>query len=236
MIFKFDRACTCCRNERVYAPHTEREETPERLIEHLSIDDRQAFEAAMESYYRDSALHEAGHVVAAAATGRKTLYATLGGGTPHVHYRKHSETPSVLDLLIATTAGVVAERLGNGETFGPLWSNLCELIRRARGGDAGTCDGCHVARTMTAYFPDCADEVLVESWFGVIDCAHALLADKEVCAAHAALAQELHEATLVEQERIEEIVAAFDLANAMDRALGPLNLSEILPAWRLELA
>lgn len=234
-ILRFDKACACSANKATYGPHSVRDETPANLIDHLSIEDKAGFEKAMEQYYIDSSNHEAAHAVAAVATGRGVEYATIGGGAPHVRYSPVDRPPSVLDICITTTAGAVGERIGNGLTWSPTWSRFAGAIRKARAGESGSCDGCHAAKVIVDYFGECDDGTLIESWFGILDATHALMKDDEVRGAMLKLARELHEKTLIEKPHIAEILRPFDLAGAMDRALEPLDLADLLPAWRLHL-
>jgi hypothetical protein len=229
---KIASACTCSKHKSTYAPHATREETPVRLVEHLSVEERRTINAAMESYYVDMARHEAGHAVAAAATGRVTDYATIGNGAPHVKYCATLEPPSVLDIVITTIAGDVAARVGNGDLNKPSATQLLAALRKAREGDSGRCDACHVAKVLTTYFPECTDEKIVETWCGLIVVTHSLLFHDEVRGAMLALGRELHDKTLLHRDEIESIFARYDLRAAYEEALGSLDLMRLLPAWK----
>lgn len=148
--------------------HAER--VPVFCADELSLFDpakRAALEIECEGYYRSTAFHEAGHVIAAVATGRACEYVTIGGGYPHCCYSLAEHElgePTLAAFMVRSTAGCVAEGIAERFIRCPDRSLMQAFLVKARRGQACGCDRCKEAAVLVAMLPGLDDAELVAHW------------------------------------------------------------------------
>lgn len=207
--------CRCASIPFKFEPHRERAPAETMIAAYVS-DSSETTEKRVAAIMRRLAVHEAGHIIAAAAFGKQIDHATIGQAQPHVCYHMTTGEKTVDAQSIIDAAGLAAE--GNI----PGWDIFGPAVRRAREGVNGFCDVCRIANLAVAAVPERSNFEIINLIFDTFDAAATLFASPEWAGALAALAPELESRTLLRGEDIAEIVAPFDLQKP---------LQSISPIW-----
>ncbi len=216
--------CRCCSGEAVtYGPH--RECKPMFSAEDMArfTPAEQQIASEQEAAYRwRSAYHEAGHAVAAIATGRAISYATIGGGQPHLSYLP--QTPpadaSLTAYAVRSISGSLAEGIYDHRLVCPPAETLRAFIERARGDHSGSCDRCSEAQILVVAFGSDPDEEIAEKWRTLFKLTLGFIDHDEVRFNNLRrVAVELWLHTLLTGEEIAALVDADELRRAYQAAV-----------------
>lgn len=224
--------CACAERTRPAAPTGLREPLfATEDMARFSPSQRDAARRIEAEEVRALAHHEAGHALAALATGWGLRHVTTESADPHALLPERpicARVPALFRVLTVYAAGPIAEGIARRVVRRPSSDELSATLERVRQCGPGTCDDCRAAQVLLIpmILPD--DESRVAVWIRCWDAAHAFFDRVEVRIALFRVTVALERDVVLTGAEVETLIDVEGLRAAIEATIAAAAEPELL--------